>query len=623
MSRISRRRFILAATGPAVMALALGGVLAAQGAKAGGTISVGVNASSDLGTVPSTANGVNTAVFDGDLNDTAASTALESAGVDALRYPGGSTSDVYDWQNNTTVSGQSYANPSNDFDDFMGIADKVGASPILTVNYGSGTAAEAAAWVTYANVTKNYGVKYWELGNEVYGDGTYGTSWEYNTKSKGATAYADNIADYITQMKAADSSIKVGAVLTTYGNWPDGLVASNDGDTADWNQTVLQKDGANINFVILHYYPTSTSESGLLTQYQNIATIIKQTRAEIDEYAGSNASNIQIMVTETDANYELDSVPSALFAADTYMTFLENGVDNIDWWDLHNSAGTVSTDADGSTDDGDEGVLSNGSCSGSTCEPAADTPFPTYYGLQAVGQFATSGAEMISTTSSDSTVTAYAVKQSDGAVNVMLVNHSSSASEPVSLAYSGFTPSSVTSAEQFSEATKKLTTLSGAAASGLTLPAYSITVLKLSGSGSGTSATASATASATSGASATPTASASPSRSSSPSSTACAVTATKTADWSTGYTENVTIKNTGSTAADNWTLGFAFPGNEQITDVWDATYHQSGAAVLAHPASFDTTIAPGASLTIGYEASYSGSDTPPSWYTLNGAYCST
>ena len=48
------------------------------------------------------------------------------------------------------------------------------------MNYGSGTAAEAAAWVKYANVTKNYGVKYWEVGNEVYGNGAYGSSWEYD-----------------------------------------------------------------------------------------------------------------------------------------------------------------------------------------------------------------------------------------------------------------------------------------------------------------------------------------------------------------------------------------------------------------------------------------------------------
>ncbi len=321
----------------------------------------------------------------------------------------------------------------------------------------------------------------------------------------------------------------MGAVLTTDSNWPDGLVATNYGDSADWNPTVLQKDGANINFVILHYYPSSTTEAGMLAQYQNIATIIKQARAEINEYAGSNAANIQIMVTETNSSYEVDSVPSALYAADTYMTFLENGVSNVDWWDLHNGAGTISANADGSTDYGDGALLSDGGCSGSTCEPATDTPFPAYYGLQAVGEFATAGAEMVATTSSDSAVTAYAVKESNGALSVMLVNHSSAASEPVGLAYSGFTPSSVTSAEQFSEATKKLTTLSGATPSALTLPAYSITVLKLAGS----SATGSPSVSASPSSTASATASASPT--SSAPAVACTATATKTYDWGNGY----------------------------------------------------------------------------------------
>ena len=580
---------VVAATGPAVAALVVGGFLVAQGATASGAVAVTVDASSVLGTVPSTANGVNTAVFDGHLNDATAATALAGAEVDALRYPGGSTSDVYHWHTNTTVSGQSYANPSNGFDDFMGIASKVGAAPIITVNYGSGTAAEAGAWVKYANVTKGYGVKYWELGNEVYGDGTYGTSWEYNTKSKGATAYADNIAGYITQMKAADSSIKVGAVLTTYGNWPDGKVATNYGDSADWNQTVLQKDGANIDFVILHYYPTSTTVAGMLAQYRNIANIVKQTRAEISEYAGSNATNIKIMITETDANYELDSAPSALFAADTYATFLENGVANVDWWDLHNGAATVGTDADGTTDFGDEGLLSNASCSSGTCEPASDTLFPTYYGLKAVGDFATSGGKIVATTSSDSAVTAYAVKQPGGSLNVMLVNHIASASEPVSLAYSGFAPSSVTSAEQFTAGTKKLTTLSGTSTSALTLPAYSITVLKLGTPGS--------------------------------SSTACVVTATKTADSGSTFSESLTIKNTGTSAVTGWKVGFAFGGNQKITGGTGATYHQSGAAVLAHPTSGDTTIAAGASVTIGYTATYTGSNAAPAWYALNGVRC--
>jgi len=308
------------------------------------------------------------------------------------------------------------------------------------------------------------------------------------------------------------------------------------------------------------------------------------------------------MVTETDASYELDSAPSALFAADTYLTFLESGLANVDWWDLHNGAATLSTDADGSRDYGDEGLLSNGSCSASTREPTANTLFPTYYGLKAAGDFATSGAEMIAATSSNSTVTGYAVKQPGGAVNVMLINHSATAPEPISLAYNGLAPNGVTSAEQFGAATKQLSTLSSASTSTLTLPAYSITVLKLAGS------------TATSSPSSKPSASPTPS-------TSCAVTATKTDDWGTGSTENLTIKNTGATAVSNRKLAFAFPSNEQIGNSWNATYHQSGQAALAHPVNYDTTIAAGAPVTIGYSATYSGTDSTPTWYAPDGTRC--
>src|SRR5579871_3332424 len=91
MLRISRRRFIVAAGAPAVLALAVSGILVAQGAKASNTIVIDVNAAKNLGAVPSIANGLNTATFDGHLNDSASTTAIAAAGVTALRYPGGST----------------------------------------------------------------------------------------------------------------------------------------------------------------------------------------------------------------------------------------------------------------------------------------------------------------------------------------------------------------------------------------------------------------------------------------------------------------------------------------------------------------------------------------------------
>ena len=105
-----------------------------------------------------------------------------------------------------------------------------GAKAIITANYGSNVTndggadpAYAAAWVRYANVTKNYGVHYWEIGNEQYGNGYYGNGWEYDlhdtVQDAGAregnaalspAAYGTNATAFINQMKAVDPTIKRG-----------------------------------------------------------------------------------------------------------------------------------------------------------------------------------------------------------------------------------------------------------------------------------------------------------------------------------------------------------------------------------------------------------------------------
>jgi len=97
------------------------------------------------------------------------------------------------WQTNT-VSGRGNITPGTDFDSFMNTTGTVGAQALLIANYGSGTPDEAAGWVRYANLTKGYGVKYWEIGNEVYGNGYYGADWELdNHSAKGPAAYATNL----------------------------------------------------------------------------------------------------------------------------------------------------------------------------------------------------------------------------------------------------------------------------------------------------------------------------------------------------------------------------------------------------------------------------------------------
>ncbi len=499
---------------PAALALAVFGLAAsglaglggqpAAAAPAAATASVTVNANSGLGTIPANAIGLNTAVYDGDMNDTPIPGLLKSAGIDALRYPGGSYSDIYNWQTNVAQGG--YDAPNTSFSDFMTTAQAAGAQPIITVNYGTGTPALAAAWVKDADVTNSDGIQYWEVGNEVYGNGTYGANWETDahcdtspggspvtvgnepsqTYDCGPTQYADNVLQYMSAMKAADSGIHVCAVLTTPGFWPDNV--TNGQYPNSWNQTVLSILGSSTDCVIVHYYPGGSSAAGMLTDPQDIAGIVSTLHSQISTYAGVNPASVHIMVTESNSTVDSDTQPAALFASDMYMTWLENGVTNVDWWDEHNGASSIST-VDGATDYGDYGILSNASSTSGTTEPAAETPFAPYYGIAMLSKLGSPGDEMVSASSSNALVRVHAVRRAGGSLDVLIDNEDPSNAYTVSLTTNGFTASGSPTVYTYAANGTAITSTTQTSASSVTAQPYSITVVQIPGSG-GTGVTA-------------------------------------------------------------------------------------------------------------------------------------
>ncbi|MBU2662449.1 cellulose binding domain-containing protein [Actinoplanes bogorensis] len=101
---------------------------------------------------------------------------------------------------------------------------------------------------------------------------------------------------------------------------------------------------------------------------------------------------------------------------------------------------------------------------------------------------------------------------------------------------------------------------------------------------------------------------------------ACRVTyATNT--WNNGYTANVTVANTGSTALNGWTLAFTLPSGQSITSSWNAALTGSSGAVTARNISWNGAIAPGGSASFGFQATHTGNAAAPSAFTLNGAAC--
>jgi chitodextrinase len=92
-------------------------------------------------------------------------------------------------------------------------------------------------------------------------------------------------------------------------------------------------------------------------------------------------------------------------------------------------------------------------------------------------------------------------------------------------------------------------------------------------------------------------------------------------EWPGGFTANITISNTGTSAVNGWTLTFSFPGDQKVTSPWNATVTQSGAAVTAKNVSHNGSIAPGGNATFGFQGTWSSNDASPAAYALNGAAC--
>jgi alpha-N-arabinofuranosidase len=176
-----------------------------------------------------------------------------------VRWPGGNVAQDYHWMwgigprdERTTWVNLSWNNEPepSDFgtDEYLQFCRNLGTEPTIVVNVeGRGaTTDEAAAWVEYVNGPASskygalrakdghpapYGVRLWELGNEIFGNWVRGHS--------DAETYAQNFNRYQAAMKAVDPGIK--------------LIAVGDNDL-QWDRTVLRNAGTNLDYLAIHHY---------------------------------------------------------------------------------------------------------------------------------------------------------------------------------------------------------------------------------------------------------------------------------------------------------------------------------------------------------------------------------
>jgi len=434
--------------------------IAAPTSPARAQASITVDATKVIRVVDDRMFGINTAVWDGVFADSQTLATLQGMDARFLRFPGGSSSDDFNWQTNQAVIEGGNAG-STTFDAFAVQALAINAQVVITTNYGTGSPTMAAQWVQYSNVTKGYGFKYWEIGNECYG------TWEDDTQAvtHDPFTYANLAVQYIQQMKAMDPTIKIGVVAVpgedsfiNNSNHPATnpvTKAVHNGWTPVMLATLASK-GVYPDFLIYHNYEQNAGgeNDSTLLQSEVAATLGNNTwrgaaadlRTQLTDYLGATVGNsIELVVTEnnsvsTNPGKQSVSLVNALYYADSVANLMQTEFNGMIWWDLHNGAGTGGNNSSslyGWRMYGDYGVENGGAGS---ADPVAHDKYPSYYTYKLLQHFARGGDSVITASSTAALLSAYATKRTDGSLSLLVINKSPTATNSANIALTGFSP---------------------------------------------------------------------------------------------------------------------------------------------------------------------------------------
>ncbi|MCB1233542.1 MAG: hypothetical protein KDM91_00545, partial [Verrucomicrobiae bacterium] len=269
-----------------------------------------------------------------------------------------------------------------------------GAETMVTVNAGTGTPEMAAEWVRWANVTNDFHVRYWEIGNELEGDWELGHFLPGGGKMS-AEVYVDRYREFAKAMKAVDPSIAVG-----------GPAAANE--EAVFAKELIQRGGDLVDFISFHTYPTgsdATAPEAVLAGADSVLETVARIRGQIARHRPDRADKIEIGVTEWHVQVHEDrktaNLLSGLWCAKFVGRMLEAGVDFANIWDLFS---TIEEGGHGLFDR-DDGM----------------TPRAAYWALTLWSQ-EMGGTLVKCSVPAESGVTAFATKDGDGNLAVMLIN---------------------------------------------------------------------------------------------------------------------------------------------------------------------------------------------------------
>ncbi len=239
---------------------------------------------------------------------------IKPLGPSIMRFPGGCAADCYFWEEGIGPRDERPSSENehwggieqNQFgtDDYLAFCREVASEPLVCVNFGSSTPEDAEFGVEYCNGDLStiygkkradnghlepYNVKYWEIGNEVFG------TWEIGHCD--AKEYIQKYRKFAYAMKQKDPNITF-------------LVCGGDGGNLDqeWNRIVLSEGKESIDALTLHFYAplidSSTVDNKELYQavvaapvkQEKVLQLTVQTMEEVE-------IKVPIAVTEWNCNY--------------------------------------------------------------------------------------------------------------------------------------------------------------------------------------------------------------------------------------------------------------------------------------------------------------------------------
>jgi hypothetical protein len=377
---------------------------------------------------------------------------ISSLSPKILRFPGGSLSDVYFWNQssaapadvpsqlldnngNATAAyywlGNSSASTTMTVDDYYSTLQQTKSTGLITVNYGYaryGTSANpvaaaahlAADWVRYDKGRTTY----WEVGNEIYGNWEAGYRIDQTQNKDGqvqiqdGTTYGNHFKVFADSMRAAateigNKSIKIGVVLDAAADQNGAL----SGQVSNWNNNVLKAEGNTADFFVVHNYYTPYEQNSqpnviLGTPASGTSQMMAWVKTSV-----ANAGVTQKPVAMDEWNIfstgssQMVSNIAGLHAVMTLGEALKDQISMASRWDLANGYAK-----------GDDMGMFNNSAPYQDAEPGAPAwnPRPAFYYMYFFQNFI--GDHLLTTASSNGDISAYGSSYTSGQAGVILVN---------------------------------------------------------------------------------------------------------------------------------------------------------------------------------------------------------